>query len=220
MPEPIVCPEASYAAPLTGTCFACPPQCLACSNPDGSCTSCIPGHELHAVAELNQCQQCAAGTLGAGGLLECVDCPDGTYTPFHGSTSCMACPAQCAPGECDKITGACTHCPAGQRLVGGMCVPCINPTWSPGGITAFCPPCIPNCLYCGQTDGVCTQCSPGHAPPDCLACANGMWTHGTDTCATCAEECTACSITDGACTQCIEDYTLSDGRCVPTCPLS
>lgn len=205
------CPEETYPVPGTGKCFACPPQCAACTGPYGACVSCIPGYGLVG----DTCEPCAAGSVGLGGV--CTACVNGTYTPFAGSTSCAPCPGQCYPGACTKDTGACTSCRSGEHITTlGLCVPCIGSTWSPAGSQPYCQPCGEGqCDCCDSATGVCSHCTPGHAPPNCEPCVEGsMWTLGAAPCAPCAVGCTACTPTDGTCSGCESGYTLAGGRCV------
>lgn len=212
------CAIGSYELAATGDCYVCPGQCTACAA-GGSCTACIPGYGVSGGPPPALCVPCPAGTRGDAGV--CTACPSGTYTAQVGSSACVPCPGECAPGACAPASGACTACRAGARLAiaAGRCVPCNGTTWSPGGTQTFCAPCGGNvgaCACCNTTSGACSYCTPGHEPPDCAPCDGGAsWSLGAAPCAPCpGTGCTACEPTSGDCTACDVDYTLVGGRCV------
>jgi hypothetical protein len=210
------CAAGTYELPATGACYACPQQCTACAA-GGACTACIPGYALDHAESPVLCKPCAPGSTGAGGV--CTACAVGTYTAQLGSSVCVACPGECAPGACAPASGACTACRAGaRRTLAGRCVPCNGTTWSAGGTQDFCAPCggvAGACACCNATSGVCAYCAPGRGTPDCVACEAGEWSNGGAPCAPCpGDGCLACVPETGDCTACEAPHLLVAGRCV------
>lgn len=228
------CPKFTKAGGRNST------RCFASCSDTGNCNNCEKGMGLNSSTE--KCAKCPPGMVSPSirvtgcehcpGILipnkvqtDCI-CPPNSYFPYPGA-SCELCPDGASPNKkrdacvCrnGKVTRVVTYrvqicvCPAGQKEVGGKCVPCsISSTNS----TAICEVCGPHngldratgsCKPCpggtenlGYTTGECVKCTGGRKLPFCNCPEGQVPEHAEGDCTKCPagfysafDECRECS---------------------------
>lgn len=191
----------------------CDPSCATCDPKTGKCLTCPANMRL----EDGKCYNVCSG----------VSCISSNYTPNVTDKGCC----------CERIT-----CPSGQRLSNGTCVNICSgvqcatgyiPTAS--GNQCCCESsCGTNKVY-NTTIGKCVDmiCPTGCAEMcvnGCSACETGRYLdYDNGKCPLCSDKianCAKCTSKAGTligtsvtCTACADGYTLSDGKCVASCPM-
>jgi len=225
------CSAGTFRPPFSPVCLNCSAgtysadvgaaQCRPCTNltgngswagPGTNSTNCAfgcrPGFSL--VAATGTCSPCGPGTFAAPGSAVCGACanlPDNANYSGVGANA-TSCPFACQAGFVSNGT-ACLPCPAGTRMLAGVCVNCTAGSFSAPPMTgcAVCPsgnysrsgapactPCPnagPYTNFVGRaTSPECPfACKPGSvmANRTCLPCLNGTFSGGGG-----ATVCSAC----------------------------
>ena len=163
--------------------------------PDG-CTAIATGSQ----PTPGKCVACAAGKYKAhvGAELDaCVVCPEDTYQPATGSTSCIACPSNSnSPRGTNKNTSCiCNSGYSGPN--GGPCIACQPSTYKPTNGSDACTTCPTGKFSSGvaaTSSAACSYCLPGQYSTDasatsnlgCRDCPSGTFQHPLGTqCVTC-----------------------------------
>ena len=120
------------------------------------------------------CEACSTGTYQPyAGQFSCLACPSAFFNPTLGASNISACQACPAGMSSDSGAGACQDCDAGTYSVsGGLCVECPRGTTSTPGST--------NCTSCGvgayvDNWGFCQQCQPGRYSSSPIASSFCSW---------------------------------------------
>ncbi|XP_043100354.1 signal peptide, CUB and EGF-like domain-containing protein 2 isoform X1 [Puntigrus tetrazona] len=153
----VKCSVGTYYDGEQGRCFLCPPgtyqdeegqvSCDVCPGPEGRGIPRTPG-----ARNISECGgQCRPGQFSHDGFVPCLSCPQGTYQPEVGRTSCFPCggslttkydgsvsfqdcetKVQCSPGHYyNTSTHRCIRCPIGtyQMEFGqNYCIACPGNT--------------------------------------------------------------------------------------------
>ncbi|KAA0723252.1 Signal peptide, CUB and EGF-like domain-containing protein 2 [Triplophysa tibetana] len=153
----VKCSVGTYYAGEQGRCFLCPPGTYQHEEGQVSCDVC-PGPEGRGIPRTagarnaSECGgQCQPGQFSRDGFVPCIACPQGTYQPEVGRTSCFPCggslstkyegalsfqdcetKVQCSPGHYyNTSTHRCIRCPVGtyQMEFGqNYCIACPGNT--------------------------------------------------------------------------------------------
>ncbi|XP_056605408.1 signal peptide, CUB and EGF-like domain-containing protein 2 isoform X4 [Triplophysa dalaica] len=153
----VKCSAGTYYAGDQGRCFLCPPGTFQHEEGQVSCDVC-PGPEGRGIPRtagarnVSECGgQCHPGQFSRDGFVPCIACPQGTYQPEVGRTSCFPCggslstkyegalsfqdcetKVQCSPGHYyNTSTHRCIRCPVGtyQMEFGqNYCISCPGNT--------------------------------------------------------------------------------------------
>ncbi|XP_067298818.1 signal peptide, CUB and EGF-like domain-containing protein 2 isoform X8 [Pseudorasbora parva] len=153
----VKCAVGTYYDGEQGRCFLCPPGTYQDEEGQVSCDVC-PGPEGRGIPRtagarnISECGgQCRPGHFSHDGFLPCLPCPQGTYQPEVGRTSCFPCggslttkydgsvsfqdcetKVQCSPGHYyNTSTHRCIRCPIGtyQMEFGqNYCIACPGNT--------------------------------------------------------------------------------------------
>jgi hypothetical protein len=153
------------------------------------------------VPPLFTCVPCKPGFAFANG--RCVPCPQGTFSPLPGSTTCTACVTARASGQSACNISNSTElptannnnkgCPAGSetRNVVGQCLPCLPGYSKAAEGTAYCMPCPPGQYANALGRTACTPCffplvATQWGSSACMPCAQGSIPSAkADTCLLC-----------------------------------
>lgn len=138
-------------------------------------TVCQPG--FGASAE-NNCEMCAPGTAGAGGVEMCKPCPEGMFQPEAGQGSCIA----ASKGHFVSVTGATQQTKCG-----------------PGSITSTigqrtCQPCEEGSFQSAEASSICNLTGPGEYQDEKGATAAKQCVPGTHTDKAGQSSCAACPV--------------------------
>ncbi|XP_051754994.1 signal peptide, CUB and EGF-like domain-containing protein 2 isoform X5 [Ctenopharyngodon idella] len=153
----VKCAVGTYYDGEQGRCFLCPPGTYQDEEGQVSCDVC-PGPEGRGIPRtagarnISECGgQCRPGQFSHDGFVPCLPCPQGTYQPEVGRTSCFSCggslttkydgavsfqdcetKVQCSPGHYyNTSTHRCIRCPIGtyQMEFGqNYCIACPGNT--------------------------------------------------------------------------------------------
>ncbi|XP_073762633.1 signal peptide, CUB and EGF-like domain-containing protein 2 isoform X7 [Danio rerio] len=153
----VKCSVGTYYDGEQGRCFLCPPGTYQDEEGQVSCDVC-PGPEGRGIPRtagarnISECAgQCRPGQFSHDGFVPCLPCPQGTYQPEVGRTSCFTCggslttkydgsvsfqncetKVQCSPGHYyNTSTHRCIRCPVGtyQMEFGqNYCIACPGNT--------------------------------------------------------------------------------------------
>ena len=106
------CPE--YAKPLRNTSrCVCGPGLV--MGVGGVCEKCAQGKVSAGFDDVEECEDCAAGTFEQG-RINCLECVPGTFSTETGQTTCEACPAGKVQGNSTSLA-LCEDCPPGTYYV-------------------------------------------------------------------------------------------------------
>ncbi|XP_056317457.1 signal peptide, CUB and EGF-like domain-containing protein 2 isoform X5 [Danio aesculapii] len=153
----VKCSVGTYYDGEQGRCFLCPPGTYQDEEGQVSCDVC-PGPEARGIPRtagarnISECAgQCRPGQFSHDGFVPCLPCPQGTYQPEVGRTSCFTCggslttkhdgsvsfqncetKVQCSPGHYyNTSTHRCIRCPVGtyqQEFGQNYCIACPGNT--------------------------------------------------------------------------------------------
>lgn len=179
------------------------------------CWSCVPG----------ACTLCGAGKYlplsGAVEEAQCLDCPEGRYTPHYGLTACSVCKrGYYVTDDANDTSGIglysggthCVACPAGKfaNVSSGStsCDECSS------GKTSFPSMGALDCVPCGAGRFAATRIGAS----ECTACSSGKYQNNTG-----ETSCMSCTLPENSqagandCDICIEGYYRDGGVC-HSCP--
>ena len=154
----------------------------------------------------------------------------------------LSCSSMCSGRGCWSINAYdCQHCPNGQALRYGKCVPSCN--FNTNTTVYFstnldtsrttdlygCLACDSSCAACvGQTAQSCSACYPGYklrldgsCQTACVDSNPGQYVDSLDRCQLCSPDCRRCNITSTICTTCSSTFGLflySNASCLASCP--
>ncbi|KAK1884381.1 Proprotein convertase subtilisin/kexin type 5 [Dissostichus eleginoides] len=185
-----------------------------CHLCDHTCSTCVE-------AGPQNCTSCDTDKFRVqrylyGGV--CVDaCPEAF---FHSEISCESCSTHCL--LCSSST-RCLHCDSSYYVSDGAC---SKPECGEGEVED---PDYDDCMSCEEGCNKCVLYNPKH----CLSCTEGFYnfqdgcykncpakTYSVDaemSCVPCEENCVSCD--EHECYWCETDLFLSEGICVPECPM-
>ncbi len=224
---PVVC-RPGTAPNAAGVCLPCHYTCRTCLAPNNPtrCTSCVLGKRLVGgmcvpykdvkYKKLAKLQRCPPLMASINGVCKCIRGYVGNSLSATASdTYCLPCDPSCLTCYAPENPNACTSCPRGYYLIGGVCTRTPLPP-SPPPIT-----CSP----------ICRNCTVANNPYECTSCVmlNSQQRNGFCYCpagsynlsnvcvSPCDYPCTECFITNSSiCTACPNGLLPLGGTCV--CP--
>ena len=170
------CPE--YAKPLgnTSRCVCGPGLVMGVG---GVCEKCARGKVSAGFDDVEECEDCAAGTFEQG-RVNCVECVPGTFSTETGQTICEACPAGKVQGNSTALA-LCEDCPTGTFYVSTTeCRECGLGSFNNETAQFACKFCMPG-TFANMTGSLeCTLCESGKfenrsKSTQCMRCGIGTY---------------------------------------------